>query len=134
MFCHRWLLVLLKREFEEQDIMMVWEACWTSADTKYFHLFICVAIIAVYGERAQKKKLNRDELMVYFNSLSLQMPLNIVMCQARGYLYRFSTSKQVDCAFHILMDNTFWQKSGSPTLLCSTCKKFGDCPRKYICH
>lgn len=134
MFCHRWLLVLLKREFKEHDTMVVWEACWTSADTKYFHLFICVAIIAIYGERAKKKKMNMDELMIYFDSLSLQMPINIVMCQARGYLHQFCTSKQVDCGLHILMHNTFWHKSGSPVLLCTVCKDFGSCSRKHVCR
>ena len=132
MFCHRWLLVFLKREFKEHDSMLVWEACWTSDDTKYFHLFVCIAIIAVYGERARKKKMDMDELMIYFNSLSLQMPIHVVMCQARGYLHQFSTSKQVDCALYFLMEDTFWHKRGHPALLCTACKEFGSCSRKHL--
>ena len=134
MFCHRWLLVYLKREFNDQDILQVWEACWTAASTKHFHLFVCVAIIAVYAEKAQKKEMTFNELMIYFNSLSLQMPVNIVLSQARGYLHQFSISKQVDCTLHVLMKESFWHQTGSPTLSCTACEKFGICSRKQLHH
>ena len=47
MFCHRWLLVCFKRKFHEYDALAIWEACWTNYETPSFHLFICVAIIAI---------------------------------------------------------------------------------------
>ena len=129
MFCHRWLLVLLKREFDESDILMIWEACWTQYETKSFHLFLCIAILAIYGQKAIDKQMNIDELMVYFNTLSLQMPREIVMSQARGYLHQFCKSKQVNCVLHELMDRSFWQRKDSPQLCCSECKGFDSCSR-----
>jgi len=132
MFCHRWLLVYLKREFNDQDILQIWEACWTAPTTRYFHLFLCVAIIAVYSDKAQKKQMTINELMIYFNSLSLQMPVNVVLTQARGYLHQFSCSKEVDCALHVLMEDSFWQQTDSPTLGCATCNQLGTCTRKQL--
>ncbi len=50
LFCHRWILLCFKREFHEPDALRMWEACWAHYQTDYFHLFICLAIIAIYGD------------------------------------------------------------------------------------
>lgn len=44
-FCFRWLLVLFKREFTQDDIMRLWEVIWTGLPCKNFHLLLCVAIL-----------------------------------------------------------------------------------------
>lgn len=129
MFCHRWLLVFLKREFPLSDILSVWETCWACTDTKFFHLFICVAIMAIYGEKAVEKNMNIDELMVYFNTLSDQMPKDILLSQARGYLHKFCRSEQVNCILYEVMDRSFWDRKDSPVLFCSVCQGFGFCTR-----
>ena len=74
MFCHRWLLVCLKREFTEEDSLAIWVACWTNYETPVFHLFVCVAIVAVYGQKAVDQNMNINELMVHFNTLSHFIP------------------------------------------------------------
>lgn len=129
MFCHRWLLVFLKREFPLSDVLSLWETCWSCSETKFFHLFICVAIMAIYGEKAVEKNMNIDELMVYFNTLSHQMPKDILLSQARGYLNKFCKSKQVNCVLYEIMDNNFWGREESPTLFCNVCQGFGFCTR-----
>ena len=129
MFCHRWLLVFLKREFPLSDVLSIWETCWSCTDTNFFHLFICVAIMAMYGEKAIEKNMNIDELMVYFNTLSHQMPKDILLSQARGYLNKFCKSERVSCVLYEVMDRTFWEKESSPTLFCTVCQGFGYCTR-----
>lgn len=129
MFCHRWLLVFLKREFSLSDILSLWETCWSCTASKNFHLFICVAIMAIYGEKAIEKNMNIDELMVYFNTLSHQMPKEILLSQARGYFNKFCKSKQVNCVLYEVMDSNFWGKKDSPILFCSVCQGFGFCTR-----
>ena len=129
MFCHRWLLVFLKREFDESDILFIWEACWTLYETKSFHLFICIAIMAIYGQKAIEKQMSIDELMVYFNTLSLQIPRDIVLSQARGYLHQFCQAEQINCALCEIMEKEFWLKEDSPRLFCNVCKGFGSCAR-----
>ena len=133
MFCHRWLIVFFKREFSLPDTLYIWEACWSCYETKYFHLFICIAIMAIFGQKAMDKVMNIDELMVYFNSLSLQLSRAIVLCQARGYLYKFMNSQEVNCSLYEIMDSNFWQKDNSPRLFCNICNGFGFCSRtNYI--
>ena len=49
LFCHRWILLFFKREFKEDDLLRIWDCCFACPDTAYFHLFVALAIIAVYG-------------------------------------------------------------------------------------
>lgn len=129
MFCHRWLLVFLKREFPILDTLSIWESCWTCPDTKFFHLFICIAIIAIYGGKVVEKSFNIDELMVYFNSLSHQMPKDILLSQARGYLHKFCVSERIHCILYELMDRHFWEKNHSVKFQCDDCHGFNFCRR-----
>ena len=122
MFCHRWLLVCFKREFSEEDTLAVWEACWTNFETTSFHLFVCVAVMAIYGQRAVEKQMNINELMVFFNTLSLTMPRELVLTQARGYLHQFCRGPTVHCTLTSLMPAGFWLQSTSPRLECGLCR------------
>jgi hypothetical protein len=122
MFCHRWLLVCFKREFSEEDTLAVWEACWTNYATSSFHLFVCIAVMAIYGQRAVEKQMNINELMVFFNTLSLTMPRELVQTQARGYLHQFCTGKTAHCTLASLMPPEFWLRSTSPRLECGLCR------------
>lgn len=129
MFCHRWLLVCLKREFPEEDALTIWEACWSHYKTNSFHLFICVAIMAIYGQKAVDRNMHINELMVFFNTLSYSMPRDIVLSQARGYLHQFCSSAEVSCLLYPIMNNDFWSSNDSPQLTCSVCKGIGSCSR-----
>ena len=131
MFSHRWLLVFLKREFNESDTLFIWEACWCKYETKSFHLFICIAIMAIYGQRAMDKPMNMDELMLLFlNTLPQNMPKDVVLTQARGYLHQFCKCPQVHCSLASIMPLRFWSQIGSPKLFCETCNGDLDCPRR----
>ena len=121
MFCHRWLLVCFKREFSEEDTLAIWEACWTNYETNSFHLFVCVAVMAIYGQRAVEKQMNINELMVFFNTLSLTMPRQLVLIQARGYLRQFCRSSTIHCTLASLMPAEFWLHSTSPRVECGLC-------------
>ena len=55
LFVHRWILLCFKREFREEEALSMWEACWAHYQTDYFHLFICLAIISVYGALEYEK-------------------------------------------------------------------------------
>lgn len=129
MFCHRWLLVCLKREFPEEDTLIIWEACWSKYETTAFQLFICIAIMAIYGQKAVERNMNIDELMFFFNTLSQSMPRDIVLTQARGYLYQFCRSSQVHCSLFSVMRKEFWEQPSSPKLMCDICKGIGSCTR-----
>lgn len=58
-----------KREFTEAVALRIWEACWTNYLTDYFHLFLCLAIIAVYADDVIAQNLRNDEMLLHFSSL-----------------------------------------------------------------
>ncbi|EDS31463.1 TBC1 domain family member 16 [Culex quinquefasciatus] len=69
LFCHRWILLCFKREFTEAVAIRMWEACWSNYLTDYFHLFLCLAIIAVYADDVIAQDLRTDEMLLHFSSL-----------------------------------------------------------------
>lgn len=69
LFCHRWILLCFKREFTEAVAIRMWEACWSNYLTDYFHLFLCLGIMAVYADDVIAQNLSADEMLLYFSSL-----------------------------------------------------------------
>ena len=68
-----------KREFNEKEALRIWEACWSHYQTDYFHLFICVAIVSVYGEDVIEQCLPADEILLHFSSLACHMSGELVL-------------------------------------------------------
>ena len=75
----RWILLCFKREFPEAEALRIWEACWAHYQTDYFHLFVCVAIISVYGEDVIQQNLPADEMLLHFSSLAMHMSADVVL-------------------------------------------------------
>lgn len=75
----RWILLCFKREFNEKDALRIWEACWSHYQTDYFHLFICVAIVGIYGEDVVEQCLPADEILLHFSSLACHMSGQLVL-------------------------------------------------------
>uniref|UniRef100_A0A1I8ERJ6 Rab-GAP TBC domain-containing protein n=1 Tax=Wuchereria bancrofti TaxID=6293 RepID=A0A1I8ERJ6_WUCBA len=103
MFVHRWILLcykliyLLQREFPETITMHIWEACWSHYRTSYFHLFIAVAIISIYGNDVIEQCLPNDEILLYFSSLAMHLDGTIILKKARGLLYQFHHLDKLPC-------------------------------------
>ena len=134
LFAHRWLLISFKREFKMEDTLLLWEACWTNYATNSFHLFLCVAIVAIYGQKALDEDMSLNELTVYFNGLANVMPVDIVLSQARGYLYQFTKCLEVPCVLRCIMPDSFWEVSLN-RIVCEgsgTCCKGEDSHSLYI--
>ncbi|KAF8353594.1 tbc-16 [Pristionchus pacificus] len=104
-FVHRWILLCFKREFPEHDALHIWEACWSRYRTSHFHLFICVAIISVYGKDIITQKLPHDEMLLYFASLANHMDAKIVLKKARGLLYSVCRMERLPCSLAGLVDS-----------------------------
>ncbi|KAG8191231.1 hypothetical protein JTE90_021965 [Oedothorax gibbosus] len=97
LFVHRWILLCFKREFPEAEAMRMWEACWAHYQTDYFHLFLCSAIVAIYGDDVVEQKLRADEMMVHFSSLAMHMSGELVLRKARGVLHQFRLLPRIPC-------------------------------------
>ncbi|XGW35827.1 hypothetical protein V3C99_019201 [Haemonchus contortus] len=98
MFVHRWILLIFKREFPEADALHIWEACWAQYRTNFFHLFVCCAIVSIYGDDVIAQKLPHDEILLYFSSLAMHMDGRLVLKKARGLLYDFSRREKIPCS------------------------------------
>ena len=47
--------------------------------TDYFHLFLCVAIIVLYGEDVTEQQLATDQMLLHFSNLSMHMNGDLVL-------------------------------------------------------
>lgn len=97
LFAHRWILLCFKREFPEDEALRIWEACWAHYHNSYFHLFVCVAVIALYGRDITKYRLASDEILLHFTHLAMQMNGGLVLRKARGLLHSFRLRDWVPC-------------------------------------
>lgn len=86
MFVHRWILLFFKREFPEADALHIWEACWAKYRTSYFHLFVCAAIVSIYGDDVVSQELPHDEILLYFASLAMHMDATVILKKVSPFL------------------------------------------------
>lgn len=75
------LLILrcFKREFPESAVLRMWEACWANYLTDYFHLFVSLAIVCVYGDDVAAQDLRTDEMLLHFSSLAMHMDGELIL-------------------------------------------------------
>ena len=119
-FCHRWFLLFFKREFSESDILSLWECLWSEQLTEYFHLFIALAIIAVYGNDVLEKKLSADDTLMHFTQQAKVMSSNLVLTHARGFLSQLGQYQLLPCSMELLVEHSnMWKDSQPPQLVCS---------------
>lgn len=131
LFCHRWILLCFKREFPDTEALRMWEACWAHYQTDYFHLFLCVAIIVLYGEDVTEQALATDQMLLHFSNLSMHMNGELVLRKARSLLYQFRLSPRIPCSLHDLCKLCgpgMWDSRYIPTVECS-----GEHPDSQSC-
>ncbi|XP_036766390.2 TBC1 domain family member 16 isoform X1 [Manis pentadactyla] len=122
LFCHRWLLLCFKREFPEAEALRIWEACWAHYQTDYFHLFICVAIVAIYGDDVIEQQLATDQMLLHFGTLAMHMNGELVLRKARSLLYQFRLLPRIPCSLHDLCKlcgTGMWDSGYMPAVECT---------------
>ncbi|KAJ3383762.1 GTPase activating protein [Entophlyctis sp. JEL0112] len=68
--CFRWILVVFKREFKFDEVIDLWEAIWACPFTKYFHLFIALAILNKHRHSIMTQCTAFDETLKFANDLA----------------------------------------------------------------
>nr|XP_023507642.1 TBC1 domain family member 16 isoform X3 [Equus caballus] len=122
LFCHRWLLLCFKREFPEAEALRIWEACWAHYQTDYFHLFICVAIVAIYGDDVIEQQLATDQMLLHFGNLAMHMNGKLVLRKARSLLHQFRLLPRIPCSLHDLCKlcgTGMWDSGYIPAVECT---------------
>uniref|UniRef100_A0A8C8YQS7 TBC1 domain family member 16 n=1 Tax=Prolemur simus TaxID=1328070 RepID=A0A8C8YQS7_PROSS len=131
LFCHRWLLLCFKREFPEAEALRIWEACWAHYQTDYFHLFICVAIVAIYGDDVIEQQLATDQMLLHFGNLAMHMNGELVLRKARSLLYQFRLRPRIPCSLHDLCKlcgTGMWDSGSMPAVECTGHTGSEGCP------
>ncbi|NXD68937.1 TBC16 protein, partial [Eolophus roseicapillus] len=122
LFCHRWILLCFKREFADAEALRMWEACWAHYQTDYFHLFICVAIVVIYGDDVIEQQLATDQMLLHFSNLAMHMNGELVLRKARSLLYQFHLLPRIPCSLHDLCKlcgTGMWDSGFIPAVECS---------------
>ncbi|KAG9350438.1 hypothetical protein JZ751_026800 [Albula glossodonta] len=131
LFCHRWVLLCFRREFPDTEALRMWETCWAHYQTDYFHLFLCVAVIMLYGDDVTGQQLAMDQMLLHFSNLSMHMNGDLVLRKARSLLYQFSHLPTIPCSLHDLCTQSgpgMWDSDCVPAVECS-----GDHPDPQQC-
>ncbi|XP_062930544.1 TBC1 domain family member 16 isoform X1 [Mobula hypostoma] len=132
LFCHRWILLCFKREFPETEALRIWEACWAHYQTDYFHLFVCVAIVVIYGDDVIEQQLATDQMLLHFSNLAMHMSGEIVLRKARSLLYQFRLLPRIPCSLHDLCKlcgTGMWDSGYIPAVECTLNHlDFDSCP------
>lgn len=131
LFCHRWLLLSFKREFFNEEVLKMWEACWSRYQTDYFHIFLCVAMVQVYGKVIVEMDMQADDILQYFTDLSVKMDGTKVLRIARQLLLKFRQLPGIPCSLRGLLSGPgIWDSAPLPVIQCSCHNRclylFGD--------
>ena len=73
-----------------------------SLQTDYFHLFLCVAIIVLYGEDVTEQQLATDQMLLHFSNLSMHMNGELVLRKVTYSFFLPSVMSQHQSAFNYL--------------------------------
>uniref|UniRef100_A0A8D2H1B2 TBC1 domain family member 16 n=1 Tax=Urocitellus parryii TaxID=9999 RepID=A0A8D2H1B2_UROPR len=90
--------------------------------TDYFHLFICVAIVAIYGDDVIEQQLATDQMLLHFGNLAMHMNGELVLRKARSLLYQFRLLPRIPCSLHELCKlcgTGMWDSGYMPAVECA---------------
>ncbi|XP_075627009.1 TBC1 domain family member 16 isoform X4 [Balearica regulorum gibbericeps] len=90
--------------------------------TDYFHLFICVAIVVIYGDDVIEQQLATDQMLLHFGNLAMHMNGELVLRKARSLLYQFHLLPRIPCSLHDLCKlcgTGMWDSGFIPAVECS---------------
>lgn len=98
-FCFRWLLINFKREFNDTDILELWEVIWTCPYNTDYCLFIATAILLQERDSILSEEMSFSQILKYINDLSQQLDLNEVLGNAESLFHNIRS--QPDIPFNI---------------------------------
>lgn len=108
-FFFRMLLVWFKREFEYKDCLKLWEVLLTDYHSSQFHMFICLALLSKHEKIIMKHLVQFDQVLKYFNDLSMTIDLDDVLVRAELLFLRFKKMVEI-----IDRENRLKRSKGEP--------------------
>lgn len=102
-FCFRWLLVWYKREFSNDDILMLWEVLWTNLPCINFHLLIGIAILDNEMTTFIENEYGFTEILKHVNDLSEKMDLKQILETAESIYHQIINSNKLPDRVRIIL-------------------------------
>ncbi|KAG8232348.1 hypothetical protein J437_LFUL008816 [Ladona fulva] len=103
-FCFRWLLILFKREFSYQDIMVLWEVLWSDLPGPNFHLFICLAILDTERDVLIGNEYGFTEILKHINDLSLHINLQDILIKAEAIYLQLLAAEELPDSVKVILN------------------------------
>lgn len=88
-FVYRWILINFKREFNIDDVMVLWEAIWTCHLHHRFHLFIALAMLSTARGDIIAQRMGFDQILQCMNGLSGKLRADDVLRRAEALFRNF---------------------------------------------
>mmetsp|Transcript_5644 Transcript_5644/g.14410 ORF Transcript_5644/g.14410 Transcript_5644/m.14410 type:complete len:377 (-) Transcript_5644:185-1315(-) len=85
LFCHRWLLLNFRREFDLEAILPLWERMWAQHSTAHFNTVVAVGILSMHRDQILAIKAP-DELLGFLQHLAVGLDVNAVIVRAQEAL------------------------------------------------
>jgi hypothetical protein len=94
-FCFRWLLVWFKREFDNLDILTLWEVLFTGLPCPNYQLFISLAILDEEMDVIIENEYKFTDILKHINDLSYKIDLKKVLEKAESIYLQIKATKHV---------------------------------------
>jgi len=125
--CHRWLLLMFKREFSKDAVLGIWD-CMLSAPSALFQVFICAAMMSLYFTKFIKTQLTSSDLLIQTNALSGRMDSVQVLQKAKLLYSQLLQYPTLPCSLKPLVKvKTMWEGPRAPIFTCQQCNKGTPC-------
>eukprot|EP00038_Savillea_parva_P012002 m.201609 g.201609 ORF g.201609 m.201609 type:complete len:348 (-) comp21475_c0_seq1:49-1092(-) len=85
LFCHRWLLLNFRREFDLDAIIPLWERMWAQHSTEHFNIVIAVGILEMHRDKILAIQ-SPDELLGLLQHLAIGLDVHAVIARAQAAL------------------------------------------------
>jgi len=69
LFLFQSILLTFKREFEIDDVKLLWEVFWTNHLCPHFHLFFASAVVLLCRHEILEQEMDSQDLLMYFKNL-----------------------------------------------------------------
>jgi len=99
-FCYRWLLILFRREFSTQQVLILWEAIFTDYYHKDFPLFFALAILMEERNVIMEEKMHFDSILKHVTLLAETLDVDNLLNIATSLYLNFerTTDDEVKAA------------------------------------
>ena len=91
-FCFRWLVVLFKREFDTNEVPLLWDVLFSSPFTPQYEIFVAAALLRHVSAQVFEQSLQYDELLKFANKMAGSMKVEDVILLTSEF-YDFVSSQ-----------------------------------------